>query len=132
MMLEIAAIAGCLLASVPATNALINLLLFAPARRRKARGAPPRVSVLIPARDEEPRIAAALEAVLANPEADLDVVVMDDHSRDRTADIVRGFASRDRRWHRIPCRGSSGRSSVRAPTWSAVFPGSLPGRLSSG
>jgi len=97
VILEIAAITGCVLASVPATNALVNLVLFSRAPRRPPLGSPQRVSVLIPARDEQFRVGAALEAVLANPEPDLDVVVVDDHSRDRTAEVVAAFARRDPR-----------------------------------
>ena len=58
---------------------------------------PERVSVLIPARNEEAGIAAALEAVLANEGVELEVIVLDDSSTDRTAAIVREFAAKDRR-----------------------------------
>ncbi len=56
-----------------------------------------RISVLIPARNEEAGIAAALESVLANEGVELEVIVLDDHSTDRTAEIVRTFAGRDGR-----------------------------------
>ncbi|GAB5402425.1 MAG: glycosyltransferase [Aureliella sp.] len=55
------------------------------------------VSVLIPARDEENGIAAALDSVLANEAVELEVLVMDDHSTDRTPDIVQEFRERDPR-----------------------------------
>ena len=58
---------------------------------------PERVSVLIPARNEEAGIAAALEAVLANEGVEFEVIVLDDSSTDRTAAIVREFAAKDRR-----------------------------------
>lgn len=44
------------------------------------------VSILIPARDEAHNIAAAVEAALTNPGAE--VLVLDDCSRDQTAEIV--------------------------------------------
>ena len=53
------------------------------------------VSVLIPARDEESNIARCLDAALAQGASVLEVLVYDDHSRDRTAEIVEGYAWRD-------------------------------------
>jgi hypothetical protein len=57
----------------------------------------PRVSVLIPARNEEPSIQAAVEAALASDGVDVEVLVLDDHSEDATAAIVRRLAESDRR-----------------------------------
>jgi hypothetical protein len=57
----------------------------------------PLVSVLIPARNEEGSIAGAVEAALASRGVDLEVVVLDDSSEDRTAEIVREIAGRDPR-----------------------------------
>ena len=51
-------------------------------------GGVPRVSVLIPARDEERVIRATLTAVLGNRDVDLEVLVLDDQSQDATAAIV--------------------------------------------
>lgn len=55
------------------------------------------VTVLIPARDEEGSIAACLDSVLRQDRPNLQVVVVDGASRDRTADIVRRYARRDPR-----------------------------------
>lgn len=55
------------------------------------------VSVLIPARNEEGNIASTLESVLASTEVDLELIVLDDHSTDRTAAIVREFQAQDPR-----------------------------------
>ena len=57
------------------------------------------VSVLIPARDEEGAIGEAIAAALAagNDSIDLEVVVLDDHSTDQTARIVREWSVRDSR-----------------------------------
>ena len=57
----------------------------------------PRISVLIPARNEEWSIGPAVESVLANVGVELEVVVLDDHSADRTAEVVREIAARDAR-----------------------------------
>jgi cellulose synthase/poly-beta-1,6-N-acetylglucosamine synthase-like glycosyltransferase len=83
------------LALTPLGFGVVNLLMQA-----RARGTPPDgtlVSILIPARDEEANIAACLEAALASSGVAVEVVVMDDGSRDRTAEIVRAIAARDPR-----------------------------------
>jgi glycosyltransferase involved in cell wall biosynthesis len=55
------------------------------------------VSVIVPARDEEQNIGAALETLLAQDYRNLEVIVVNDRSRDRTAEIVREFSARDGR-----------------------------------
>ena len=76
-------------ALLPALLALVNLLLFrtpAPAAGR------PAISVLIPARDEEANIGAACAAVLASAGVELELIVLDDHSSDRTPVILDAIA----------------------------------------
>lgn len=58
---------------------------------------PAAVSVLIPARNEERVIAASLASLLDSRGVEMEVVVLDDASTDRTAEIVRGFAEKDAR-----------------------------------
>jgi glycosyltransferase involved in cell wall biosynthesis len=53
--------------------------------------------VLIPARNEESSIGPAVDSVLANVGVELEVIVLDDHSTDRTAEIVEALARRDSR-----------------------------------
>jgi hypothetical protein len=53
--------------------------------------------VLIPARNEERSIAAAVESALASKGVELEVLVLDDHSNDATADRVKEIARRDPR-----------------------------------
>ena len=73
------------LAAGPLLLALANLRYYlAPL---PATGAPA-VSVLIPARNEEAGIGAACAAVLANEGVDLELIVLDDHSTDRTREIL--------------------------------------------
>jgi hypothetical protein len=57
----------------------------------------PMVSVLIPARDEEGSIGAAVTSVLASSGVEFELVVMDDGSTDETASIVQAFADSDAR-----------------------------------
>ncbi|KAA1257845.1 4,4'-diaponeurosporenoate glycosyltransferase [Rubripirellula obstinata] len=52
-----------------------------------------KVSVLIPARDEESGILASVSAALASEGVEVEVVVLDDHSTDNTAAIVQGLSS---------------------------------------
>jgi dolichyl-phosphate beta-glucosyltransferase len=59
---------------------------------------PPTYSIVIPAYNEGQRLGATLESVLAYVHAqawDAEVLVVNDGSRDNTADIVRSFAERD-------------------------------------
>jgi len=87
---------GCALcALVPALVFRRNLGLYAPP---PAAGASlPAISVLIPARDEENSIRGAVEAALASRGVEIEVIVLDDHSADRTAEIAREIAGRDPR-----------------------------------
>ncbi|QCG95519.1 glycosyltransferase [Azospirillum sp. TSA2s] len=83
------------LALLPLGQGILNLYLY-----RRPTAAPPlgtAVSILIPARNEEAGIAAAVEAALLSRGVEVEVVVLDDHSTDRTADIVRAIAARDPR-----------------------------------
>lgn len=100
MTLELLAKISAVLAAVPAFLFLINLLFYRrlpSGRRRGDATIRPAVSVLIPARDEERNIAATLAAVLANRTIEMEVIVLDDHSTDRTAALVAEAAARDRR-----------------------------------
>jgi glycosyltransferase involved in cell wall biosynthesis len=58
---------------------------------------PGAVSVLIPARNEEGVIGASIASLLASRGVQIEIVVLDDASTDRTAEIVREFAARDSR-----------------------------------
>jgi len=120
MNLDSLAVIALALAAIPCGLFLLNLLVYRPLPRSSRRGEalhsiphsafrvprfqsePPHVgcyevSVLIPARNEEQNIRRTLEAVLANRNCDFEVVVLDDHSTDRTAEIVSGLARHDSR-----------------------------------
>jgi len=57
----------------------------------------PLVSAIIPAKDEEATIAACLASVRAQDYPNLEILVVDDRSTDRTAEIARGVAAVDSR-----------------------------------
>jgi glycosyltransferase involved in cell wall biosynthesis len=63
------------------------------------------VSVLIPARNEESRITALLEDLKQQEYKNIEVLVFDDLSTDRTADIVGQFAQADQRFGLISSSG---------------------------
>jgi len=87
------------LAAVPAGLFLANLRHYrrTPTNRSAGLQPAPQVSLLIPARNEEASIGTAVESALACTGVDLEVIVMDDRSEDRTAEIVQAIAARDPR-----------------------------------
>lgn len=85
------------LASLPAGLTVSNLRCFPRAPRPTRGSPPPRVSVLVPARDEARVIRRLATTVLANRDVDLDLVVLDDDSRDDTGRIVTELATADPR-----------------------------------
>jgi hypothetical protein len=93
---ETLAIIALVLAAIPAGLFALNLLVYRPIKKSNPHGLTP-VSVLIPARNEEGNIRATIEAVLANRNLQFEVVVLDDHSTDRTREIVSEYASCDSR-----------------------------------
>jgi hypothetical protein len=89
-------------ATVPAALWVWNMLLyrepqFGSCSETGSCALPTAVSVLIPARNEERVIAASLASLLASRGVEIEIVVLDDASTDRTAEIVRGFAEKDAR-----------------------------------
>ncbi len=56
-------------------------------------GRTPKVSLLIPARDEAHNIDRCLTDLIGQDYPDYEIIVLDDHSKDNTADIVRGYAN---------------------------------------
>src|SRR2546423_1636190 len=57
----------------------------------------PRVSVVVPARDEASAIGRAVASLLAQDYADLEIIVVDDRSSDTTGDVVRELTAKDTR-----------------------------------
>ena len=58
---------------------------------------PPLVSAILPAKDEELNLAECLSSVCQQTYPNLEILVVDDRSTDRTGEIARGFAERDPR-----------------------------------
>jgi hypothetical protein len=94
MMLALAC-SALVLAALPAVMFLANRRHYQPLPRGVPSDLP--LSVLIPARNEEGVIGDALAAVAVNPGANVEIIVLDDHSTDATAAIVRDWSARDPR-----------------------------------
>jgi glycosyltransferase involved in cell wall biosynthesis len=56
-----------------------------------------KISVIMPARNEEQDIASSLHSILNQKNVDLEVIVVNDHSNDRTGEIVDDIARSDSR-----------------------------------
>lgn len=97
-------LAALVLAAFPALTFLRNLNQYRPCPELTRDGKPelPGISVLIPARNEERGIRAALDSVLASRYPDFEVIVLDDRSEDRTGEIVAEVARADERVTLMP------------------------------
>jgi glycosyltransferase involved in cell wall biosynthesis len=83
-------------AGVPAALFCWNLLLYEQPPKTFGETLEP-ISVLIPARNEELSIGAAVASVLASQGVEFELIVLDDDSMDRTAEIVLQTAQHDAR-----------------------------------
>ncbi len=82
---------------LPAVVILGNVRQFRRLPPRSSGDHPVGVSVLIPARNEQEHLADAVRSVLANRQVELELIVLDDGSTDRTPHIVGQLAEEDRR-----------------------------------
>ena len=71
------------------------------------------VSVIIPSYNSEKYIGETLESVCAQTYSDFEVLVMNDCSKDRTAEIVDMYARKDPRIQLINLPGNKGVSHAR-------------------
>lgn len=99
----------------PAPGAGTPTPIAPPAREREATtGEPvdmPLVSMLIAVRDEEDYLAECLQSVLAQTHRNLEVILVDDNSKDATFAIAERFRQRDAR---LQVMRAVGRGKVRA------------------
>ena len=57
----------------------------------------PKVSVIIPARNDENYISKCLETLSVQDYKDFEIIVIDDSSEDKTGEIIKEFAKKDSR-----------------------------------
>jgi chlorobactene glucosyltransferase len=95
--ISVVAFVGCLV-----LIALSNWRLLRRLDRYRLPGRTPRVSVLVPARDEEAGIGDCVRLLLAQEYPDFEVVVLNDHSTDRTGEVLAGLGSGDARLRVLP------------------------------
>jgi len=88
---------GLVLAAIPALLTRANLRLFVPPPEPPADAAAPKVSVLVPARNEAEAISRLIDDVLASRGVELELVILDDSSSDATTSIVAARAEEDPR-----------------------------------
>lgn len=77
-----------------------NLLYLSVTRHRRRQLKPttlPLISVLIPARNEETNIARSLRGMVSQDYPNLEILVLDDNSTDRTLEIINRFMAEDPR-----------------------------------
>ena len=92
--MEYFALACLLCALIPCLLFLWNITLYRklPQQMAAPLGSDLRLSVLIPARNEEKNIEASLKSILSTDYNGFEVIVMNDHSTDNTAAIVERLA----------------------------------------
>src|SRR3972149_2430977 len=88
--------------TVGLTACLVNLILNVLTLKTPRRDAPapsptPKVSIMVPARNEAANIRACLESLQRQDYPDYEILVLDDNSTDATAGIVAGLAAGDPR-----------------------------------
>lgn len=95
---------------VAISQCLVNLLIFRQRNIPVDGSGEGKVSVLIPARNEEHRIPACLESLSRQQTGILEILILDDQSEDGTASVVQECAGKDTRIRLI-------RGKERPPGW---------------
>ncbi len=62
---------------------------------------PPGVSIIVPARNEERSLGRCLDSLLEQDYRDFELIVVDDQSTDRTADLIKSRTKQDSRIHSL-------------------------------
>jgi len=78
-------------------TAALNTLTFPRLRPATSLNSRPKVSILIPARNEAAVIGRTVQALLAQSYTHYELIVLDDHSNDGTGDLARAAANGDSR-----------------------------------
>lgn len=73
----------------------------------------PAVSVIVPVRNGQDRLAATLTSIVTQTLTDIEVIVVDDRSTDGTAGIIASFSASDARVRGVPGPGTGSASAAR-------------------
>ena len=81
-------------------NFLVNCFIFRDTSTYKLpveiKDNPPLISVLIPARNEEKNIRRCLRSLLRQDYPNMEIIVLNDNSSDKTASVVREYAIKNK------------------------------------
>ena len=80
-------------------NTMMNLRHFRKLGNVEDASDGPLISVIIPARNEEHNLPRLLESLLTQSYGNIEILVINDQSTDRTEDVIREFEGRDSRVH---------------------------------
>jgi glycosyltransferase involved in cell wall biosynthesis len=80
-------------------------ILFSPVLKRQKQQGKPLVSVLIPARNEEQNLGNILNDLQNQSYLNIEGIIFNDQSTDRTVKIVEAFVKEDKRFHLINTEG---------------------------
>src|SRR5579864_6311834 len=111
LLLSLLALVGYVWLGYPALLSLLRLMISLPVASAKAE---PFVSIILPAHNEEQRIAGKIEDCLQldYPHDRLEIIVVSDNCTDATEEIVQGLASRDSRIRLLRTEGRAGKSGA--------------------
>lgn len=74
----------------------------------------PRISVIMPTFNSSRYISEAVDSVLAQSETDVELLIVDGGSKDRTVEIIRSYEARDSRVRYVPNPDDKGPAHARA------------------
>ena len=87
-----------------------------------------KVSVLVPARNEEKNISVCIDSLLGQTYANYEIVVLDDQSTDRTWEIIAGYQERfPGRVRAAAGRAAGAKAGWESPTPCSSWPPPPPG-----
>lgn len=96
---EILSIILLILGAYALVNSILNIRFFKKKSDVKMYEGDELISIVVPARNEEDNLEAMLESLLCQTYRNIEILVLDDQSTDRTWDIIRKFEERDSRVH---------------------------------
>lgn len=65
----------------------------------------PKISIVIPARNEEENLPRLLDSILNEDYKNFEIIVVDDRSEDKTNEIIRNYTQKDERIHLVETEG---------------------------